>query len=71
MTDVCKVFTNHSLKLTIEANKTSVKFLDVTLNLNDDKNKQFTKPDNIILYIHAEGNQPPKVKKQLPLNINR
>lgn len=68
---MCKVFKNHGFKLTIKANKTSVNFLDVTLNLNDGTHKLFPKPDSTILYIHAESNHPPNIKKQLPLNINR
>ena len=30
---ICKVFKDHNLKLTIEANKKSVNFLDITLDL--------------------------------------
>ena len=32
--DICSIFNNHGLKITIEANKKIVDFLDVTLNLS-------------------------------------
>ena len=33
--DLCSIFSNYGLKITIEANKKTVNFLDVTLNVHD------------------------------------
>ena len=44
--DLCSIFNNHGLKITIEANKKIVDFLDVTLNLSTQKYQPFTKPNN-------------------------
>jgi hypothetical protein len=68
---ICSVFKTHNLKLTIEANKTVVNFLDVTLNLANNSYSPFTKPGNTILYVHKQSNHPPTVTKNLPNNINR
>ena len=35
--DLCPIFKDHGLKITIEANKKTVHFLDVTLDLNSGK----------------------------------
>ena len=39
---ICQTFNEHNLKLTIEANKKSVNFLDVTLDLNSSTYKPYT-----------------------------
>jgi hypothetical protein len=63
--DICSIFNNHCLKITIEANKKIVDFLDVTLNLSTQKYQPFTKPNNrdlkICVYFEpqtAVGRQP-------------
>ena len=45
---ICQTFNEHNLKLTIEANKKTVNFLDVTLDLNSSTYKPYTKPGNVI-----------------------
>ena len=67
---ICSTFKQHNLKITIEANKTTVNFLDVTLNLSTNTHSPYTKPDNTILYVHKNSNHPPTVTKNLPHNIN-
>ena len=49
MKDLCSIFNKHDLKITIEANKKVVNFLDVTLNLSTAKYQPFTKPNNVTL----------------------
>ena len=61
--DLCSIFTNYCLKITIEANKKIVHFLDVTLNLSTPKYQLFTKPNNIPLYVHNKSNHPLKILK--------
>ena len=68
---ICKTFKDNDLRITIEANKTTVDFLDVTLNLTDGTHKPYMKPDNTILYVHTKSNHPPNIIKQLPTNINK
>ena len=56
--EMCKVFSSNGLKITIEANKKIVNFLDVTLNLNKGTYEPYAKPNNTPLYVHRESNQP-------------
>ena len=69
--DICSIFNNHGLKITIEANKKIVDFLDVTLNLSTQKYQPFTKPNNIPLYVHNKSNHPPKILDNIPAAINK
>ena len=41
---ICKVFAKNGLKITIEANKKSIDFLDVTLDLRSGTFKPYMKP---------------------------
>ena len=50
--ELCALFNNHGLKITIEANKKIVYFHDVTLNLTTGKYQPHSKPDNTPLYVH-------------------
>ena len=61
--DICKVFKNEGLDIKIDANLKVVDFLDVELNLDTEKHRPFTKPNNIIQYIHTHSNHPPCIKK--------
>ena len=69
--DICKVFNNNGLKITIEANKKVVNFLDVTLNLNKGSYEPYAKPNNTPLYVHHESNHPDSILKNIPLAINK
>ena len=44
--EICKIFQKCDLKITIKANKKVVNFLDVTLDLNMEKFKLYSKPSN-------------------------
>ena len=59
--DLCAIFRKHGLKITIEANKKCVDFLDVTLNLSNGKHMPYAKPNNTPLYIHSKSNHPPVI----------
>ena len=52
--ELCDIFGKFGLKITIEANKKLVNFLDVTLNLTNGKYMPFTKLGNIPLYARQE-----------------
>ena len=68
---LCEIFNDHGLKITIEANKKCVDFLDVTLNLTTGKHMPYTKPNNTPLYIHTKSNHPPVIIKNIPESINK
>ena len=69
--EICRVFNLNGLRITIEANKQIVNFLDVTFNLNNGTFQPFTKPNTALLYVHRESNHPPTTTKNIPTNINR
>ena len=69
--DLCAIFNEHGLKITIEANKKCVDFLDITLNLSTGKHMPYTKPNNTPLYIHTKSNHPPTIIKNLPESVNK
>ena len=65
------VFKSNGLKITIEANKKTVHFLDVTFDLTSGTYKPFMKPNNKLLYVHRQSNHPPALLKNIPENINK
>ena len=69
--EVCQVFKSNGFKITIEANKKVVNFLDVTFNLAKGCYKPFMKPNNKLSYVHQQSNHPPALLKNIPLNINK
>ena len=68
---ICKVFRDHDLKITVEANTTRVNFLDVTLDLRSEKFYPYMKEGNIPLYVHKESNHPPSILRNIPESINK
>ena len=69
--ELCKIFCDNDLKITVEANTTIVNFLDVTLDLKSGKCYPYTKEGNIPLYVHKNSNHPPSILKNIPKFINR
>ena len=69
--EICRIFRNLGLKITIECNKKVVNFLDVTLDLFKGEHRPFRKENNTPLYVNAKSNHPPSVKKALPQNVNK
>ena len=43
--EICRIFNDNGLRITIEANKRIINFLDVTLNLKKSTFQPFTKPN--------------------------
>ena len=68
--DICNIFGEHSLKVTMEANKTVVNFLDVPLNLSNGKHMPYNKSNNIPLYIDEQSNHPPRIISNISQSIN-
>ena len=50
--EICCVFNQNGLCITIEANKQIINFLDVTFNLNNNTYQPFTKPNTTLEYVH-------------------
>lgn len=69
--DLCTTFNKYDLKITIEANKKIVDFLDVTLDLDNNTYRPYNKPNNVPLYVHCKSNHPPSIIKNIPASINR
>ena len=69
--DLCTIFKDHGLKITIEANKTIVNFLDVTLNQANGSYMPYIKTNNVPHYVHSKSNHPPTILKNIPESINR
>ena len=68
---ICKIFNDHNLKLTIEANKKCVNFLDITLDLGSASYKPYMKPGNTPQYVHRNSNHPPSILRSVPETINK
>ena len=69
--EICKVFAKNNPRITIEANKQVVNFLDVTLDLTTEKYKPYSKPTTTPLYVHSKSNHPPCIIKNIPEAINK
>ena len=68
---ICRVFNQNGLRITTEANKQIINFLDVTLNLNNNTYQPFTKPNTTLQYVHRESNHTPITTKNIPAGINK
>ena len=68
---ICKVFKDIGLSVTITANTTKVDFLDISLDLQTGIYQPFIKENDSPLYVNIKSNHPPSVLKNIPLGINR
>ena len=68
---ICRILNRNGLRLTIEANKKIITFLDVTFNLNNSTYQPYTKPNTTLQYVHCESNHPPITTKNIPAGINK
>ncbi|XP_061900734.1 uncharacterized protein LOC133648549 [Entelurus aequoreus] len=68
---ICQIFKENGLRITIEANKQTVNFLDVTFNLRNNSYQPFTKPNTTLQYVHHDSNHPPTTTKRIPTGINK
>ena len=67
--EICKIFKDLGLQITIEPNKKVVNFLDVTFDLQRNIYKPYMKPNDTPLYIHAKSNHPPSILKNVPKSV--
>ena len=68
---LCTIFSKNGLRITIEVNKRTVNFLDVTLDLKNGTRRPFSKPGNIPLYVNSKSNHPPRIIQNIPKSINQ
>ena len=59
--ELCKIFREDDLKITIEANKTIINFLDVTLDLQSGKHYSYTKEGIYRPIVRAQEIQSPTI----------
>ena len=64
--EMCRIFKDNGLNITIDANKKVVDFLD----LRTGNYKPYKKPNDCINYIHKESNHLPAIIKNLPKGID-
>ena len=69
--DICRIFKDNGLRITIEANKQTINFLDVTFNLTKNSYQPYTKLNTTLQYVHQESNHPPITLKNIPAGINK
>ena len=68
--EICRIFANSNLRITIEANKKTVNFLHVTLDLTTERFKPYSKSATTPLYVHSGSNHPPNIVRNIPEAIN-
>ena len=69
--EIAEIYQAQGFKITIEANKKEVNFLDLTLSLEKQTFKPYIKPGDSPLYVNSNSNHPPSVIKNIPAGINK
>ena len=69
--EICKIFKQMKLSITIDVNVKTVNFLDITLDLNTGIYKPFMKPNDTPVYVNKKSNHPPSILKNIPTAVNR
>ena len=69
--ELCNIFAKYGLKITIEANKKVITFLEITLDLANDIYLPCNKPGNVPLYANKKSNHPPCIFENIPKSIKR
>ena len=69
--NLCKIFRDNDLKITVDANITRVNFLDVTLDLKSGKYYPFMNEGNTPLYVHKQSIHPPSILRNIPEFIKK
>ena len=69
--DLCAIFNQFGLKISIEANMKIINFLDVTLNLSTGKYQPYSKPNNVPLCVNNKSNHPPNILRNIPHSTNK
>ena len=64
--NIIAFFKQHGFQITIEINLKIADFLDIYLDLENDKFYPYRKPNDTPFYVHLESNHPLNILKQLP-----
>ena len=67
---ICQIFKDNGLNISIECNKSVVNFLDVTLDLQSNIYKPYTKPNEHIQYVNINSDHSPHVLNNIPVGVN-
>ena len=59
------------MRITIEANKKIINYLDITFYLDTGKHEPYIKPGNKPQYTNVQSNHPPTIIKAVPDGINK
>ena len=68
---ITRVFQTQGHRITFKCNISRTNFLDVCFDLNEEAYIPYRKPNNTPLYIHAQSNHSPILKKHLPQMIGQ
>ena len=68
---LCKIFNDNGLKITAEANKKDVNFLDINLNLETGIYRPYMKPNDMPIYVNRHSNHPRGILENIPRSVNR
>ena len=68
ITSICKDLGHN---IAVNTNMKTVDFLNVTLDLVNEKYASYRKPNDHPLYVHTDSNHPPTVLKRIPKSINK
>lgn len=63
---IIALFKENGFQITIEVNLTRTEFLDLMLDLENEKYYPYRKPNDTPLYVHRHSNHPQIILKQLP-----
>ena len=69
--EICGIFQENHLRITIEVNKKVVDYLDVTVDLSTRLYRPYMKPNNTLQYINVKSNHPPAILKNISEGINK
>ena len=64
--NIIAFFKQHGFQIPIEINLKIADFLDIYLDLENDKFYPYRKPNDTAFYVHLESNHPLNILKQLP-----
>ena len=67
---ICSIFKDNGLRITVEANLSTVNFLDVTFNLARNSFEPYAKPNSIPTYIHANPPTHPPAITANPIKVD-
>ena len=69
--DMCRIFGDYGLRITVDVNHKIVNFLDVTFNLDSGVFKPYMKQNNTLLYVNKHSNHPPNIIQNIPAGVNQ